>query len=121
MAAMKVVKREVSTVYPEEPCEPHVMAMSGADHIVRPRHIPLLLFYAARQDGSQVIQKKLTTLATLNPICQCNLRGDAMNLLSFIFCDVLHQFCFSHDLIILSTAHQSVLAGFQYLRRFSIC
>ena len=81
VAAMKVVKREVSTVYPEEPCEPHVMAMSGADHIVRPRHIPLLLFYAGRQDGSQVIRKKQTTLSTLNSTCQFNLRVDSMNLI----------------------------------------
>lgn len=88
MAAMKVVKREVSTVYPEEPCEPHVMAMSGADHIVRPRHIPLLLFYAARQDGSQVTQKKQTTLSTLNPTCQFNLRGDSMNLLSLFMLSI---------------------------------
>lgn len=110
MAAMKVVKREVSTVYPEEPCEPHVMAMSGADHIVRPRHIPLLLFYAARQDGSQVIQKK-QTLSTLNPTCQFNLRGDSMNLLS-CFMYVIHKLRFeSHDLFMLSTADQSVLAG----------
>lgn len=88
MAAMKVVKREVSTVYPEEPCEPHVMAMSGADHIVRPRHIPLLLFYAARQDGSQVTQKKQTTLSTLNPTCQFNLRGDSMNLFSLFMLSI---------------------------------
>ena len=97
-------------MYPEEPCEPHVMAMSGADHIVRPRHIPLLLFYAARQDGSQVIQKKQTTLSTLNPTCQFNLRGDSMNLLSFF--NVIHKLCFeSHDLFMLSTADQSILAG----------
>lgn len=88
MAAMKVVKREVSTVYPEEPCEPHVMAMSGADHIVRPRHIPLLLFYAARQDGSQVTQKKQTTLSTLNPTCQFNLRGNSMNLFSLFMLSI---------------------------------
>lgn len=111
MEAMKVVKREVSTVYPEEPCEPHVMAMSGADHIVRPRHIPLLLFYAARQDGSQVIRKKQTTLPTLNPTCQFNLRVDSLNLLSFFFY-VIHKLCFeSHDLFILSAADQSILAG----------
>jgi hypothetical protein len=111
-----VEQGEVSTVHPEEPCEPHVMAMSGADHIVRPRHIPLLLFYAARQDGSQVIRKKPTTLPTLNPTCQFNLRVDSMNLLSFFFFFfffyVIHKLCFdSHDLFILSTADQSILAG----------
>ena len=54
VGAMKVIKREVSTVYPSEPCEPHVMYLSGADHIVRPRHVPLLVFYKAREDGGEV-------------------------------------------------------------------
>lgn len=52
--AMKIVRRDVSTVFPATPCEPCVMYMSGADHIVRPRHIPLLVFYAARGDGTEV-------------------------------------------------------------------
>lgn len=51
---MKVTKLEVSTVYPSERCEPHVMYLSGADHIVRPRHVPIFLFYRAREDGEQV-------------------------------------------------------------------
>ncbi|KAG0616015.1 hypothetical protein M758_5G083900 [Ceratodon purpureus] len=56
---MKLIRRDVLTVYPSEPCEPHVMYMSGADHIVRPRHLPLLVFYKAREDGEEVMPTQL--------------------------------------------------------------
>lgn len=65
---MKVTKLEVSTVYPSERCEPHVMYLSGADHIVRPRHVPIFLFYRAREDGEQVMPTDLLKNSVANTL-----------------------------------------------------
>jgi hypothetical protein len=53
---MRILSRKVLIVKADIPVhEHHVMYMSGADHFVRPRHVPILLFYRADASGEPVL------------------------------------------------------------------
>lgn len=57
---MRLISKTSCTVQPTSPAgQGRVMEMSGADQFVRPRHVPILLFYAAREDGQTVLPTQL--------------------------------------------------------------
>ncbi|KAJ7543156.1 hypothetical protein O6H91_09G027400 [Diphasiastrum complanatum] len=54
---MRCVSRKSITVFPATPTpeEKRTFFLSAVDHTVRPRHIPVVLFYAALENGEEVL------------------------------------------------------------------
>ncbi|KAJ7543158.1 hypothetical protein O6H91_09G027500 [Diphasiastrum complanatum] len=54
---MRCVSRKSITVYPATPTpeEKSILFLSAVDHTVRPRHIPIVLFFAALENGEEVL------------------------------------------------------------------